>query len=217
MLAAGAVAPGQQRQGTAANQPAFFASATTARPGGTVGSLAVRLPLYAAGNIVVVNLCGNFLTTSDTATAAGWTLDGTAASGQRILFGFHRIMNGSEGSTVTFTFNNSFEQPFALAATYVGTTGTDGTPATNTLPTTPTWTCGPVTTTGSSRLMVALSFGEGTDYGALTAGTRRLDVIDGGEAAIIADMAAPVAGPYSMGGALTSSFATHSVLIALKP
>lgn len=197
--------------------PAFSTSAYTPRPGGIVGSLAVTMPAYVAGNVVVVNVCGNFLTAGDTCSAAGWTQDGAVPQGQRNMFAFHRIMNGSEGATVTFTFNNSFEQPFAIAATYTGTSGTEGTPPTSAQPTTATWTCGPITTLGPNRKIVAICFSEASDFGALNAGTKRVDLVDGGEPAMFADLTATTAGAYTMGGAMAGASATHSCLIALKP
>lgn len=213
--------PGQK--GGGASRPTFTAGATTPRPGGNVGSLAVNLPTYVANQFVLVNLCGAFLTSTDTASAPGWTADGVVASGQRILFGFHRKMDGSEGSTVTFTFSTAFERPFAATATYTNVSGVEASKPTNLENPTGTWHCGPITTTGSNRTVAAFSFveaGGAGGFGNVTspggARVNYLDPVFGNEAALIADLSAPAAGGYSMSGAIVSSGATaHSILIGL--
>lgn len=216
LITAGA-SGGQQGGGAWPSAPAFSASATTARPGSDVGSLAVNLPTYVAGNIVLVNLCGNFLTSTDTASAAGWTQDGVVASGQRILFAFHRVMNGSEGSSVTFTFSTAFERPFAVAATYSGTTGVEASKPTHLDTPSTTWSCGPITTTAPNGKVVAFGFAEGADYGAIDGGgVARIDRLDAGQAALIADLPAPVAANYSMSGAVQASTTIHTILVGLK-
>lgn len=223
ILTAGGKPGGQQGGGGRVGPPVYQASTNTLRPAGNVGSLAVNLPTYVAGNLVVVNLCGDFLLATDTASAAGWTQDGVVAQGQRILFAFHRLMDGSEGATVTFTFNNSFERPFAVAATYSGVTGVEATKPTNLQTPSLTWSVGPVTTTAANELIVTFGFAEGSDFTTVNGGaTKRIDVtsLGGGgsdAAAMIADLSAPAAGNYSMSGATAGSTAIHTVAIALKP
>lgn len=209
------------QKGGSASRPLVTSTATTARPGGSVGSLAVNLPTYVANQWVVVNLAGKFLTSTDTASAAGWTAAGVVASGQRILFGFYRKMTGSEGSTVTFSFSTAFEQPFAITATYTNTTGIETSKPTNLQNPVSSWLCGPLTTTGQNRTIVALAYEEsgGVDFGTVTLpGGQRAHYSDtafGLEAGIIADMAAPAAGNYSMGGTLTGAATAHSILLGL--
>lgn len=206
-------------------QPTFEASATTPRPGAGVSSLAVNLPAYVAGNIVVVNLCGRFSTSTDTASAPGWTADGVVPSGQRILFGFHRRMDGTEGSTVTFTFSTNLEQPFAVTATYAFASSVEASKPTSLQNPVSSWACGPITTTGPNRRVIALAFeatgSAGTDFGAVTnpgvAEAHYLDPVFGNEAALIADLTAATGGTYSMGGALTGAATAFSILIGLAP
>lgn len=219
----GGASGGQQGGGGHVGPPTYQASTNTLRPGGNVGSLAVNLPTYAAGNMVVINLCGDFLLATDTATAAGWTQDGVVANGQRILFAFHRLMTGNEGTTVTFTFNNSFERPFAVAATYSGASSVEVSTATHLDTPSSTWSCGPVTTTGANELAIAFGLAVNSNFTTVAGGaTKRIDVtsLGGGSqtaGAMIADLGAATAGPYTMSGATAAPTTIHSIVIALKP
>lgn len=226
MLAAGSVAPGQQKQ--PAISPSFIASATTPRPGANVSQLAVNLPTYIANDHVLVLLCGDFLAGTDTATSAGWTQDGKQSNGNQIAFAFHRKMAGNEGSTATFTFPNAFERPYAVAASYRGASGLEASIAQSQNTPVTSWSLGPITTTGLGRTAVTLIFSfsgvAGTDFTTVNGGgVKRVDVTDAGspngfaDAAMIAEVGAPSAANYSMGGGVSHNTTWMGVLIALIP
>lgn len=225
ILTAGGKPGGQQGGARPSAAPAFSASATTARQS-NVGSLAVTLPTYAAGNVVLILLYGRFLNNTDTASSAGWTQQGRQANGQEIMWAFSRVMSGSEGATATFSFPNSFETPQAVAATYTGASGVEVPTASQNTPVS-SWSLGPITTLGVTRRAVSLvysfSSNAGTDFTTVGGGaTKRVDVAEVGPvgdaiAAMIADVSAPTAGNYSMSGNISASTTWMGVLLAVKP
>jgi len=227
LITAGA-SGGQQGGGAPAAAPTYVDSVATARPGANVGSLNVTMPTYVAGDHVLVLLCGDFLLNGDTASAAGWTQDGRQANGNQIAFAFHRLMTGGEGAAVTFTFNNAFERPFAIAASYRGASGLEASVIQGQNTPVNTWSLPNLVVTGASRKLVTLIYSAsgnaGTDFTTVDGGaTKRIDVTNNtspngvAAAAMIADLAAPAAGSYTMSGAISSFTLWLGVLVGLKP
>ena len=83
----------------------------TAAASGTAGvnpqTYTVTLPTYSAGDLVVIHLLINAGDLGQPSAPAGWTLQsGWAVSGSGVSVQtgtFTRIMDGSEGTTVTFS------------------------------------------------------------------------------------------------------------------
>jgi len=122
------------------------------------------MPTYAAGDFVAVQIYG-FVGISDiTASAAGWTQRlgfHPTSQNTNLLAVFTRVMTGSEGSSVTFTFAGTFPQnarPAATATAYThpnAATPVEVSVATyNPGASTGSWSLGPLTTTGPNRVLL---------------------------------------------------------------
>lgn len=130
----------------------------------TGASGAVNMPTNSSGDLVIVQIFNVGAGTAATTTPpAGWTLLNSVAGNSNVTnqMVYGRVMDGSEGSTVTFTWNGSTTnrqtncQAFTIRGQHSGTyvegatsnSGSNNTVGTNNI------ACAAVTTTGVNRIV----------------------------------------------------------------
>ena len=220
--------------------PEFVALATTADMGATgPTTYVVTLPTYTAGDLVLVqaalfNANGQ---SNNTLVATGWTQAdnasaGTAGNHRQILM--YRIMDGTEGTTVTFSFGGSvtnFIRVAARAGNWRGvSSGTvfDGANVSAAqLAFTASASVGPKSTTPANDLLLAFfqwdtGFGSGTtpNFAPSTDGVvERWD--SGGNIGFpygdtCEELAASAPGSYTIAGNWSENGFGYGVLVALQ-
>lgn len=199
---------------------------------GSGSSYAVTLPTYQAGDFVAL-----LVETNDTSlpspSATGWTLANPANFARSLSAGdcafvFYRVMDGSEGTSVTVSLGVSVSNTRGHAISYSGadtTSPIDGSIYVfNSTTASSSFTIGSTTTSGADRTYVGFLGFQGnlsSNSATPTAGagiTERLDVSDFAVChSAIEELSAPTAGPYSITGSFQRSSARVLVGIALQP
>lgn len=219
--------------------PSFVNAVATALSSSFTGTYTVTLPTYAADDIVFVLIASqNLFGSTDTLAAAGWTLLDSGLIGASgvgaTYFVFSRVMDGTEGSTVTFTYggsNSGSNKSFGFASSYRHPDGApviDGSVVTGFSITSGStvFTSLDVETSGADELVlcfIGYTTGSSTPGFNPAAGeTERYDAVS----ALISgtrvggasnDQVAATAGSHSAAGAFNTALRYRAVALALAP
>jgi len=215
--------------------PAFVDAASTAVGNGS--TYAVALPTYASGDLVFIHVIdvNQAFTTNATAAATGWTSRDSGSFGStdnaHRAFLLSRVMDGSEGTSVTVTFggsNATNNAPIGFAESYRHPSGApviDGALVTGSRigSTATTFTTLTVPTSTADEIVVAfiaIQSSNSTIGFTPTAGTERYEdraLVSGGRVAGEShDQPAPTSGSYSVAGSFTATASYRAVALALS-
>lgn len=209
--------------------PTFEASAVTAPPGTSSSTVTVTLPTYSAGDIVFIQFAGSWGNPDNTVAATGWTLisrftTGTTNNNQTSVL--YRIMDGTEGTTVTATISGTFPGNSKVGAVAYSYSGIDATPLDTATPVTAnatsgssTYSVGPYTTGRGQEKVLMFMVDQSTGTFTFSNGTKLADndliVSTTHHRCILVEQDATSTGSYSESGNLGGFTFYAAMLVGL--
>lgn len=225
LLTAGSNPGAHTQKGTVGAAPTLKNTVATTMPGVASTTFAITLPTYAAGDLVLINVAGGWSDFAHTGTGSipGWTQQFHGFPNQIPHFVFYRVMNGTEGATVTLTQSSS-AQPGAIATSYTGVkaSGTIETSSpSNVTQSGTTWSVGPITTTQAPDMVCTFAMTIlGTTITTNTYGTSEYGQsptsVPSVSTLYLFDHAEPATGSFSNGGACPGNAGASAVMVGIR-